>query len=456
MSMLANGLSGALAAQSALNILSQNVANSMTPGYTRQGVMLNALPTQIGGIGGGVKVSSLLRFADDYKNLQLWQASSNLGQYQAGQNYLTQMEQVMSDDSANINAGIDQFFASLNAASVQPESGPLREQVITSADALVKRFDSMQRLFTSQQAAIATQRQGLVGQINALTQNIAALNKQIAVALSSGVSDASLQDSRDESIKSLSSLVGVQVVDLPGGGKSVSLRNGQPLVVGTDAAVMSGDINQPLTLKFVNTTFGVSDAGLGGQLGGLADLQAQVLLPQQTTIKELGVGLGNAINAVLAGGFSPSGAPGQPLFDTSGGSLKLANLAAADLAFSSNATDSGNSDNLSLLVALRKSSITLTTFDSHGQATGTAPVALGDVYTQLIGKLGVLSGLNQSQAKTTQSVLDQAQQSRDSTSAVNRDEEAVNLMQYQQMYSSNMKVVSVANDLFDATLHMLG
>jgi flagellar hook-associated protein 1 FlgK len=41
-----------------------------------------------------------------------------------------------------------------------------------------------------------------------------------------------------------------------------------------------------------------------------------------------------------------------------------------------------------------------------------------------------------------------------STSAVNTDEEAVNLMQYQQMYQANMKVITVANELFDSLLQM--
>lgn len=133
MSIILNGLTGALAAQAALNATSQNVANAMTPGYTRQGVLLGSLETPRGGA--GVQVSALLRFSDGYKNLQLWQATSNLGQYKAGQAYLTQLEQVMSDDTANINEGIDQFFAALNAASVQPESGPLREAVITARTA---------------------------------------------------------------------------------------------------------------------------------------------------------------------------------------------------------------------------------------------------------------------------------------------------------------------------------
>jgi flagellar hook-associated protein 1 FlgK len=39
---------------------------------------------------------------------------------------------------------------------------------------------------------------------------------------------------------------------------------------------------------------------------------------------------------------------------------------------------------------------------------------------------------------------------------VNQDEEAVNLVEYQRMYQANMKVMSVANTLFDATLQMMG
>ncbi len=41
------------------------------------------------------------------------------------------------------------------------------------------------------------------------------------------------------------------------------------------------------------------------------------------------------------------------------------------------------------------------------------------------------------------------------TSGVNSDEEAINLMQYQQMYQANMKVIAVSNQLFDSTLALL-
>jgi flagellar hook-associated protein 1 FlgK len=50
----------------------------------------------------------------------------------------------------------------------------------------------------------------------------------------------------------------------------------------------------------------------------------------------------------------------------------------------------------------------------------------------------------------------QAEEDWQSTSGVNQDEEAVNLVEYQNMYQANMKVMSVANSLFDATLAMMG
>src|SRR5471030_34448 len=73
MSIINNALSGALAAQAALNATSQNVANAQTDGYTRQGALLTTVGPS-GGLtnaGGGVQVSSLIRFSNDYQNQAL-------------------------------------------------------------------------------------------------------------------------------------------------------------------------------------------------------------------------------------------------------------------------------------------------------------------------------------------------------------------------------------------------
>ena len=70
----------------------------------------------------------------------------------------------------------------------------------------------------------------------------------------------------------------------------------------------------------------------------------------------------------------------------------------------------------------------------------------------LLGKVASDSRQNQADLKSATAVTQQAQSQRDSVSAVSLDEEAVNLMTYQQAYQANMKVINTANQLFDDML----
>jgi flagellar hook-associated protein 1 FlgK len=163
-------------------------------------------------------------------------------------------------------------------------------------------------------------------------------------------------------------------------------------------------------------------------------------------------GLATGVNSVLSAGYAMDGSAGRPLFvvDTTSSSAMLTidpSLKAADLGFSGSATEPGNSSQLQALIALKSQPVSI---------TGLGNVLLGDVYTQLVGKLGMASQANQTAMTTAQTVRDQADANWKSTSGVNEDEEAVNLMQYQQMYNANMKVITVANELFDAMLQMVG
>jgi len=64
--------------------------------------------------------------------------------------------------------------------------------------------------------------------------------------------------------------------------------------------------------------------------------------------------------------------------------------------------------------------------------------------------------VNKAALKTTETVRNQSLDDWASTSGVNEDEEAVKLVEFQRMYQANMKVISVANSLFDSTLAMMG
>jgi flagellar hook-associated protein 1 FlgK len=458
MTIMNNALSGALASQLALTATSQNVANMQTKGYTRQAALLAA----VGGVGphaagNGVEVSQLVRFSDGYKSQQMWRAASTVGQYSQSQPYLTQLERVMGDDSASLSAGIDKFFGALNAvAGVDPTSTALRSQVLTAANLLAQRVNSLNNVYDSQLQSVVQQRTAIVDTANSAITEIATLNQRIAHAAATGTSASDLIDARDQAIDKLSSQMALEVSDQPDGTRNVSLATGESLVIGGVGGKLStsGGVSsaQTFSLTFASSTFGLTPAALGGQLGGLTTYEKNTLLPLQQGVADIAQQLTAKVNGLLATGYTMDGVtPGKPLFVyTPGGGTNLLQLASgyqtADLAFSADGQP-GDIGVLQSLVALQGQPITV---------TGLGSVPLGDADTQLVGKLGVESQQNQSSLSTAETVRTQATQDWESTSGVNQDEEAVNLVEYQKMYQANMKVMSVANALFDATLQMMG
>ncbi|MGK5067637.1 Flagellar hook-associated protein 1 [compost metagenome] len=453
MSIISNALSGSIAAQAALNAASQNIANLQTAGYTRQGVLLSSLGASAGvrSAGNGVEVSALLRFADAYKSQQMWRAASDQGARSQTQPYLTQLERVMGDDASSISNGIDGFFAALNAAAVDPTSTPLRQQIITAADAMSQRFNSISTVMSNQLLSVQQQRAAIVPQANTTLQNIAALNQRISTSSASGTNVSSLMDARDQLIDGLASQMGIDVLDQPDGSRNVSLKSGQPLVIGGLAGTLSSNMTatgeQTLSLDFAKSQYTLDTVAIGGQMGGLGEFERNTLKPLQQSLRDMASSLATKVNAQLAQGKTMAGATGGPLLVYANDKLNIiAGFNATDLALSLTGA-AGDSGNLQKLIDIKNQPITVSWVGS---------VLMSDADTQLVGKLGIYSQQNQALLKTANTVRAQAVDDWKSTSGVNKDEEAMNLVEFQNMYQANMKVISVANALFDATLQMMG
>ena len=456
MSILNNALSGAIASQVALSASSQNIANLQTKGYTRQSALLNAVAPAAGTnqAGNGVRATQLMRFSDNYKTQQLWRSASDLGARSQTQPYLTQLESVMGDNSASISSGVDAFFSALNAvAGVDPTSTPLRQQVVTAAGLLSQRFNSMNNVYNAQLQSVRQQRSALVDSANSTIASIASLNAEIANANATGANASSLVDARDQAIDGLASQMGLEVSDQPDGTRNVSLKTGQSLVLGGVAGKLSvsGGAAQSFSLTFAGTTFALDTTKAGGKLGGLSTYEQDTLLPLQQGVADMAQQIADKVNTQLAAGYAMDGSAGKPLFVYNPGStsnmLQVADgFQTSDLAFSGDGT-AGDTGNLQKLVAIKGQTVTLAKIGT---------VMISDADTQLVGRLAVDSQQNKSALTTAQSMRDQAQADWQSTSGVNQDEEAVHLVEYQNMYQANMKVMSVANALFDATLQMMG
>jgi flagellar hook-associated protein 1 FlgK len=444
--------SGVRASQIALSTTGQNIANVNTPGFSRLQAQNGSLAGESAlNAGGGVEVNSIRRLADDFLNQQLWRANTAESFHSTKAQYHSSLEVLMAAEGSSISVGLDQFFASLSEASASPSSIALRQQVINEAGNLAQRFNVLNSNISAQLTSLNEQRGAMVTEVNGLSANIAKLNQQIIETESVKGDTTALRDQRDSLVQSLSGFSSLRINETPDGGLDVSLANGQPLVSGKSAGQLQVKVDadgvQEIQLSFVGTRFPLRQDNLGGAIGALHEVEHAALRVAQGAIKEMAKGLSDSFNAQLtAGSFDLDGNPGQALFTFDPGSttsmLKTTDLSPGQLGFSDTAGEVGNNQGLIKLLGLKNQDITVSGSN----------VPMHDAYAGLLGQVASLSRQSQADRTSATSVLNQAQAQRDTVSAVSLDEEAVNLMTYQQAYQANMKVISTANQLFDAML----
>jgi flagellar hook-associated protein 1 len=137
---------------------------------------------------------------------------------------------------------------------------------------------------------------------------------------------------------------------------------------------------------------------------------------------------------------------GEPI-ELNGWSVTISGTPAAGDSFtvSSNAGGSGDNRNAQALIDSFKEPV----FDD-----GT--VSIDASSTKLVGAIGVMT--NQAQAnRDAQEVIQQdAMAAQDSVSGVNLDEEAANMLKYQQAYQAAAQIIRVASTLFDSLISAVG
>ena len=457
MSLMNIGLSGIQASQVGMNVTAQNVANINTPGYSRQQVHLSAVGStsmSMKDAGNGVSVSAIRRVTDQYQTNQIFRAGSMLGATSTSAQQLKRLETLLSGDSMNLSQGFDSFFSALNGASVSPYSSAYRQQIISEAEALSNRFNQLSSSLDGQYSDLNQQRSSAVASANSLLSNISKLNDEIRKGNVTGANTAALEDERDVLIAQLSEIVDVRITDAGDGTLNIALPNGQPLVMGSQVAQFSlePDPNNPrsdvLSLSFNDQSFPLDD-DIGGKLGALAEYERDVLIPTQEVVNDIALEFAQAFNDQLAQGFDLNGEPGKPLFvfDPENPAATLSinpDFKPEDLALSADGTP-GDTGNLLKLIEIK---------DQEFEIGHLGSQTLGSAFNSLLGDIAVKSRQAQSDHDAASNIYLQATIEKSSTSGVNLDEEAVNLMMYQQAYQANLQVINASNQVFAAVMQL--
>jgi flagellar hook-associated protein 1 FlgK len=73
-------------------------------------------------------------------------------------------------------------------------------------------------------------------------------------------------------------------------------------------------------------------------------------------------------------------------------------------------------------------------------------------YGQIVSSVGGLTRASELSSSAQQTLLNQAKESREGLAGVNLDEEAANLIKFQQAYQASAQSISVARSLFDTLI----
>ncbi|ALQ54192.1 Lateral flagellar hook-associated protein [Pseudoalteromonas issachenkonii] len=434
MSMLNNALSGLNAANIALTVSGQNVANAAVEGYSRQQAQFKTSNVYLG----GVEVASVDRVVDAFLNDDIWRTNSDTTYYENKQSYLGFIEQIIGTDSLNLNNSLASLTDALNAAATKPDSQAFRQQFLSSAEGFMQDIAQINGALAGQATKLNAQMSNVALNVSSITKQIAEINSSIGLATANNQSTAELKDNRERLVNQLSGHIGVSIVERDNGFIDISTLSGAPLVVGSKAASISVN-GTTVTSNFIGQEFTL-DKNVGGQFGGLISVDNDVIKPTLATLNSLVADLADDMNDALQSGFDLNNDPGEALFTYNPlnplGTIEINPAITTDkLGFKDSSTSGpGDNSNIANIVA--------------------SMAGKGDKFTLLVGDLAITSKQNLNSITTATNLSENAIAARDSYSGVNLDEEAANLMHFQQMYSANAKVISTADQMFKSLLQM--
>ncbi|MCX5645685.1 MAG: flagellar hook-associated protein FlgK [Phycisphaerae bacterium] len=309
MSNFSIGLSGLNAAQTALDVIGNNVANAATEGYHRQKIELS--PSTYGQSGSGVNVAGVTRMVDALLESEILRQQSSSGQVSQELSLLSTVETTLGEftGSGGLNATIDTFFDSLASVAANPLEPVPRNDTISSAQALTSEFRRLGSSLKDMGDQIVLETQNVMDSINLLTTQIAELNGKIqSVEISQGQGGANnMCDQRDQLIGELSGLVGVETQQREHGIVDVSIA-GIPVVTGSVVLSLAVGLDAGGTLA---VSVGGADGShldvAGGQLGGLLALKNDLLGGVQTELDTLVKAIVDGVNRIHVQGLGQEG-----------------------------------------------------------------------------------------------------------------------------------------------------
>ena len=437
--LLGIGTSGLRAARAALEIAGDNVANASTAGYARRslvqvtgqaGAAMTPLSRSLSA-GVGVDVTGLRRISDAFRNTDVRNASGEAGRSTALQDWLEPLHSALPFGDAAIGAGIGALFDAGSAVAADPGALAPRTVFLAAADSLASRFRLAALKVADQRAGVATAITAAAARISSLARTLATTNSDARRVASQTAEAATIADRRDALLDELHGLIAVRSTVGVDGSVDVRFASGTALVTGSEAATVVAR-DGPAGFQIITDPYGSSAATQSSDSGTLAGLfgAARRSLEAGQALDRLAASVSSTLNTAHEAGADLESNPGLSLFaGTSAATLSVPITDPRQVAAAAPPGPDGNQAMLTLI--------------------SVRDAGFADIYDAEVTTLANAFATAREDGAAAVTARDAAVAARDAVSGVNLDEEAADILRFQQAYQAAARIVSTARTLFD-------
>lgn len=227
--------------QTALHVLSHNISNANTDGYSVQranfkttepfGMPSLTTAAEPGQLGTGVQISSITRSRDQFLDFQIRKEMSTLNKYGSREEFLSEIETIFMEPSdTGLATNMTQFWDSWHQLSTKPEpDSTARTLVAQNADSLANAIKHNYEQLKNMEVNAADIMKQQSFDVNSVLNQISDLNKQIKAVVIGGQTPNDLMDRRDILLDQLSERFNFDTEETNFGGIKITAKteNGQ-------------------------------------------------------------------------------------------------------------------------------------------------------------------------------------------------------------------------------------
>jgi flagellar hook-associated protein 1 FlgK len=456
---LNTAISGLAAAQRAVEVTSQNIANVNTPGYSRQRLLLSSVGSTTAAhfhtgsnaaILGGVQIDAVVRIRDAFLETARVNAGATKEALEVRALALSGVEGLLNEPGDDgLQAVLDNFFSSWHELAANPGTSQdaAAGLVLQSANAVVDQLKfvsaGIEQRWTSAQAELT----GAVGSLNQATSDLASVNQRIIEGTVADRPINELLDRRDTLVRTIGELAGGRVAISPDQTASVLINNitvvsgVRSLPISVAGATRLADVAaDPPTLMLSGIGVPVS----GGKLAGLLAALGGDIPTVSTQLDGVVTALRDSVNALHTTGYTIAGDPGADFFaGTGAGDLAVIPTSGKDLAVASEpgVVDGANAEKIADL-----------SLDDRAEAVLGGPGASVRLRVLAADIGSKLQGLDMS-AEVQASVFATADAAINADAGVSVDEEMTSLLMYQRSYQASARVISTVDEMLDTLIN---